>query len=73
MIVIVGEFETLNVDVGETDGVGSELGVILKLAPKEIVEGGVGDGVIVSLAVKDNVVEDVSLPVEVNEDDWDDV
>ncbi len=71
---MVGELVLLNVGVplllpeGDTDGVGSELCVILELAPKEIVEGGVGDGVIVSLAVKDKVVEDVSLPVAVKED-----
>ncbi len=41
MIVMVGELVLLNVDEGETDGVGSELCVILGLAPIEIVEGGV--------------------------------
>ncbi len=64
---MVGELVLLNVDGGETDGVGSELRVILELAP-EIEEGKVGDGVIVSVAVKDKVVEDVSLPVAVKED-----
>ena len=42
----------LNVDEGETDGVGSELGVTLGLAPKEIVEGGVN--VPLPVAVKDD-------------------
>jgi len=41
VIVMVGELVLLNVDGGDNDGVGSEVCVILELAPKEIVEGGV--------------------------------
>ncbi len=52
---MVGELVLLNVDGGETDGVGSELRVILELAPKEIEEGGVGDDVSLPVAVKEDV------------------